>query len=423
VSLTTRVLIGLVAGILAGLAISAWPSPFLNGVAAVVAPVGTLWLNAIRMTVIPLVVASLVVGVTNAPSLTVVGRLGRRALAVFMIILTLSATVSIVVARVMLEFLHIDPVAAAALRAQAGSAATTVAKAPRWSQWLTDLIPTNPVKAAADGALLPLIIFTLAFGIALLSVDERRRAPVVAFFSGVFDAMLVLVRWILALAPIGVFALALPLAATLGLAAAGALGYYIGLVSLLAVVVCALILYPAAALFGHTPLRRFARAAAPAQAVAFSARSSLAAIPAMIEGARTGLGVPAEVSNFFIPLAAAVFRAGAGVAGTTGTLFLAHLYGITLTPAQMVTVAVTVVLTSFSVPGIPGGSIVIMLPALLAAGVPDAGIGLLLGVDTIPDMFRTATNVTGDLAAATIVARGAVAETDEDATPAEPLRA
>lgn len=405
-SLTTRVLLGLIAGLLAGLGVATWPSPALQAVAAGIAPLGTLWLNAMRMTVIPLVVASLIVGATNAPNLAVIGRVGTRSVLVFLAMLVVSVAGAILVGEPLLAHLAIDPVAAASLRSSTAAATPVVAHAPSWTQWVVDLVPVNPVKAAADGALLPLIIFTIAFAIALVSIPTARRAPVVTFFNGVFDTMLVLVRWVLALAPVGVFALAVRVAASMGLAAVGALGYYIALVSLLSVLLCVLVLYPAAAIFGRIPLRRFARAAAPAQAVAFSSRSSLAAIPAMIDGATNGLGLPAEVSSFFVPLAAAVFRAGAGVAGTIGTLFLARLYGVSLTSAQLVTVGVTVVLTSFSVPGIPGGSIVVMLPALLAAGIPDAGLALLLGIDTIPDMFRTATNVTADLAAATIVARG-----------------
>ncbi|MDQ3698337.1 MAG: dicarboxylate/amino acid:cation symporter [Gemmatimonadota bacterium] len=409
-SLTTRVLLGLISGLAAGIAIAHWPSALLLATADAIAPIGTLWINGIRMTVIPLVVSSLVVGVANAPDVRVIGRIGWRALLIFFVVVLAGAIFAAAVGQPLLAWLRIDPETAAALRESAvgasAAAGASAATLPTFAQWLTALVPTNPVTAAADGAMLPLIVFTLAFAIALLRIVPERRAQVVGFFGGVFEAMLVLVRWILALAPIGVFALALPLAATMGLAAAGALAYYVASTSLLAVIFSAAVLYPAAMVLGRTPLRRFARAVAPAQAVALSSRSSLAALPAMIEGAVKVLRVPPEVSSFFLPLAASVFRAGTGVAVTFGVLFLARLYDVTLSPAQIATVVVTVVLTSFSVPGIPGGSILVMMPVLLAAGIPDAGIGLLLGIDTIPDMFRTATNVTGHMAAATIVARG-----------------
>lgn len=253
--------------------------------------------------------------------------------------------------------------------------------------------------------MLPLIIFSLLFGVALLRLDVARRRPVIAFFEGLAEAMLVLVRWVLVLAPIGVFALAVPLAARMGLAAAGALIGFIILVSGLCVAFALLVLYPSAAAIGRVPLGAFARAIAPAQAVALSSRSSLAALPAMIEAAETRLRFPPEISRFLLPLSASTFRAGSGVGLTVSVLFVARLYGVDLTVAQIVTVIATVLLTSFSVPGIPNGSIIAMVPVLVAAGIPVEGIGILLSIDTIPDMLRTATNVTGHMTAAAILAR------------------
>jgi Na+/H+-dicarboxylate symporter len=251
----------------------------------------------------------------------------------------------------------------------------------------------------------------VAFGVALTSLDAARRAPVVAFFQGVADAMLVLVRWILALAPIGVFALALPLATRVGIAAAGALAYYVALVVALSIGAIVLLLYPAAIVLGRVPLRTFARASLPAQAVAFSSRSSLAALPAMIEGATDRLGISRETTGFFLPLAASVFRVGAVVGQIVGVLFIARLYGVEIDAARVATIALTSVLTSFSVPGVPGGSILVMVPVMIAAGVPVEGIGVLLGVDTIPDMFRTTANVTGHMAAVTLVGKPETRET------------
>ena len=405
-SLTSRVLTGLAAGLLAGIAISTWPSEPALAFAAFVKPFGTLWINAIRMTVVPLVVSSLIVGISSAPDPSSIGRIGRRALVIFFLVVTGAAIFAVAVGVPMLSLLPIDADTAASLRAAASASAggaEGMTKLPTWSQWLVDLVPINPVRAAADGAMLPLIVFTIAFAVALIRVAPERRQPATGFFAAVFDATLVLVRWVLALAPVGVFALALPLAATMGLSAAGALAYYIILASLALVLFSALVMYPAAVLLGRVSFRRFARACAPAQAVALSSRSSLAALPAMMESASKGLGLPLTVTSFLIPLAASVFRAGAGVNVTIGVLFLARLYAVPLSFAQLATVVVTVVLTSFSIPGIPGGSILVMLPVLLAAGIPEAGIGLLLGIDTIPDMFRTATNVTGHMTAAAII--------------------
>ena len=284
----------------------------------------------------------------------------------------------------------------------------SAAKIPTVGQWLVDLVPTNPIKAAADGAMLPLIVFTLLFALAASRLAASQREPLVAFFRAVADASLVLVRWVLAFAPVGVFALALPLATRLGAAAAGAVASYVAITAVATTAFMVLVLYPAAALFGGVSLDRFARAALPAQAVAFSSRSSLAALPAMIETSRARLALPESVTTFFLPLAASTFRVGGAVGQTIGALFIARLYGVTLDAGAIAAVVATVVVMTFGIPGVPGGSIVAMVPVLLSAGVPVEGVGILIGVDTIPDMFRTTTNVTGDLVAATIVGRGGV---------------
>lgn len=404
-SLTTRVLLGLLAGLAAGLAISMSGSPALLAGAQWVEPVGTLFINAIRMTVIPLVVGSLVAGIASSAEPRALGRLGMGAVVLFTGTLFIGALVPAVVAPPLFDFIAIDPGASEALRtAAAGTGASAAERArelPGAAEWIIGLVPANPMRAAADGAMLPLIVFAVVFGLAVATLTGEARQSVARLFEAIRDASLVLVRWILAAAPIGVFALALPLAARLGLSAAGALAGYIVIVGVLTVVLGALVLYPMATALGGVSLTTFARAALPAQAVGFSSRSSLASLPANIESARTRLHLPEEMSGFFLPLAASIYRFGGAVGQMVGVIFLAHLYGLDLSAAQLAAAVLTVVITSFSVPGVPGGSIVIMAPVLMSAGVPLEGIGILLGVDTIPDMFRTAVNVTGHLASAT----------------------
>ena len=420
-TLTTRVLIGLVAGLAAGLALSAADSPALPAVVAVVEPVGTLWVNAIRMTVVPLVVSLLIVGVASSSDARSIGRVGRRALLLFLVILSLTAALTVGVAAPLFGLLSIDPAVSAALRAgaaqTAGAATEGAAQVPGPAAWLVSLVPTNPVRAAADGAMLPLIVFSLAFGLALTRVESGLREHVVRVFRAVADAMLVLVQWVLVLSPVGVFALALPLATRMGIAAAGALAFYVGAVVLLCLAVMALLLYPAAVFAGRVPLGRFARAAFPAQAVAFSARSSLAALPPMIEEAERRLRLPPEIISFFLPLSASVFRVGGAVGIPAGVLFVCRLYGVDLDLSRLLAISVTSVLLTFSIPGIPAGSIFIMAPVLLVAGAPVEGLGILLGVDTIPDMFRTTLNVTGHLSAASVLGRSGEPAPREDAGP------
>ncbi len=397
-----------------GITISVAQVPALTGLVAFIEPLGTLWINAIRMTVVPLVVGSIIVGVTAAPDARTIGRIGTRALLLFLALLIAGGVFAAVLAPPLMGLIPLDPAAVAALRASGESATTAAAesvrKIPGFAQWLTELVPVNPVKAAADGAMLPLIVFSVCFGLALSRLTGETRDLMVRFFRGVADAALTLVRWVLAAAPIGVFALAVPLAAKLGVSAAGALVGYVAVTVVIVVAFGVVLLYPLATIVGRLGVARFSRAIFPAQAVAFSARSSLASLPAMMESARTRLLLPEQITSFFLPLAASTFRVGGALGVTTGVVFIAHLYGVPLGPAQMASVVVTVILTTFSVPGIPGGSIIVMVPVLMAAGVPVEGMGILLGVDTIPDMFRTTANVTGDMVAATVLARG---ETDE----------
>jgi Na+/H+-dicarboxylate symporter len=239
--------------------------------------------------------------------------------------------------------------------------------------------------------------------VALTRIAPGRRAPFLRFCEAVQATAFVLVRWILELAPIGVFALTVPLAARLGLSAAGAVAWYIGVVSLACVAFILFVLYPLAAIGGRVSLRAFAKAALPVQMVAISSRSSMASLPVMIEEFGPSLGLKKEITGFFLPLSSTVFRTGAGIGITTGFCFIAALFGIHLSAVQLVTAALTTVLLSFSVPGIPNGSIIIMVPVLLAAKLPVEGVGILIALDTIPDMFRTTTNVTGTLAVAAVL--------------------
>ena len=408
-SLALRVLVALLAGLALGLGIAVSGSDGLARLVPAIEPVGTLWVAAVRMTIIPLVVSSLIVGVGGAADPRSIGRIGVRAFLLFVLLLSVAALLSVLAGPPVLSMIHIDAAAAEALRASAvqasGAAVAGAKQLPTVAQWIVDLVPVNPVKAAADGAMLPLIVFSLAFAVALTRVAAERRAALLHVMEAVRETSLMLVRAILAVAPIGVFALAVAVGAKVGLAAAGALAAYVALVVSCTVVFCVVVLYPAAVMFGGVSLRAFARGALPAQAVAFSSRSSLAALPAMLETTSERLHLSASFASFFFPLAVTLFRGGAAIGQVIGALFVAKLYGVALGPAQLAAIAVTTVVTTFSVPGIPGGSIIMIVPVLLAAGVPVEGVGLLLGVDTIPDMFRTTANVTGDVAAAVILAR------------------
>ncbi|MFO0094869.1 MAG: dicarboxylate/amino acid:cation symporter, partial [Gemmatimonadaceae bacterium] len=234
---TLRLLLALVGGLALGTVIEGSGSAVGRALVPWIEPLGTLFVNGIRMTIIPLVLTSLVVGITSAPDTRTIGRLGGRALAFMVVTIGFATMLGIVAAGPLFARLPIDPAAAESLRASAAGAERAAAESarglPSMGQWLTDLVPANPVKAATDGAMLPLIIFAITFGVALTRVDTARREAVGRVCEGIQDACIQVVRWVLVLAPLGVFGLAVPLAARLGLGAAGALAAYIGVVVLL----------------------------------------------------------------------------------------------------------------------------------------------------------------------------------------------
>ncbi len=404
----SRVLLALGAGLGAGVLLQRLDPAVASQVSDVLAPVGSLWVNGLLMLVIPLVLASLVVGVAGAADLGAIGRLGKKAALYFLVLVMATTAFSMVVVPPIMARLHVDADAAASLRTHAGSSSPAgVNEVQTAGRWIASLLPSNPVKAAADGRLLPLVIYALLFAVALTRLPRARAAPVVDLCAGIVDGLRVLVTWILALAPIGVFALSLPLAVGFGVLAAGLLGYYLFVLSALCAV-AGVAVFPFARLVAGVPLRDFARAVAPAFTVAFVARSSIAALPAMMDGARTRLGLPERVTAFVLPLAVSAFKYCAPIAFLTGSYFLARLYGVEIPPAKVPFIFVQATLLSFAVPGILGGSIVTMAPILVSLGIPLEGLGLLLAVDIVGDMLRSSVNATINVAVAAAVARGEI---------------
>jgi proton glutamate symport protein len=402
---STRVLVALALAIAGGVAIAAAGSPTLVRAADFITPIGTLWVNAIRMTVIPLVVSLLVVGVASASDMKSIGRIGGRTLLVFLFLLVGTAIVVMPLAPVLFRLL---PQQTSTLQLPAGAAAAageiaTGGKAQTFSGWLTSLLPSNPIAAAATGEMIPLILFTLLLALAIARSPGPTRETLTGFFRAFSDAMLILVRWVILMAPIGVFALVLPMAAHAGTAVAGAIGFYILAYSILCIAVT-LLLYVVVALTARIPMRRFARAALPAQLIAFSSSSSIASLPALIESAETRLTLPEQVTGFVLPLAVSTFHIGGPVAWSVGALFVGWFYGIPLHMGSLATITFAAVFLGFAGPGIPRGAFIMLTPLFLAIGLPAEGIGILIAVDAIPDTFATVLNTTGDLAAATLVA-------------------
>ena len=404
-SLTARMLIALVAGLAVGILARMWVDVGGGALLAVAEPVGSLWVNALRMTLIPLVVSLLISVIASVPDARSTGRLGLRAFIIFVVFLAIAGLVSVLLAPPLLALLPITAETMAALQTgDAAAAAANAARMPTLAQTIIDIVPSNPIRAAADGAMLPLVVFAVLLGAAATRIPPVQRSALVDVFRTLADAMLVLVGWVIAIAPIGVFALAIGLASRIGLAAVGVIASYIVILSAVIIAVT-LLVYVAAVVVGGVPLGRFARALAPGQAVAFSARSSMAALPALVEGARTVLRLPAVITSFVLPLAVSTLRLSSPIMWAITLPFLSRLYGIDIGYAQLIALIAAGILLSFSIPGLPSASLFVMAPFLSGLGIPAEALGIVIAADAIPDLFKGVLNVTGHLAAATIVAR------------------
>jgi Na+/H+-dicarboxylate symporter len=403
-SATSRVLTGLAAGAVIGLLLAHWNEPLALQVANVAQPIGKLWLNALQMTVVPLVLALVVVGVNTAADAAASGRIARRAIVVFILILAGGAVFAALAAPLVFSLFPHNPALIAALDHASMPAAAQAA--PNWIDTLVAIVPNNAVMAAAQSAMLPLVVFALFLGFALTRLAPERRALLVEFFQAIADAMIVIVRWVLWIAPLGVFALILSVCARSGLGMLSALGVYV-LVECLLYLSVTVMMLPLAVIFGGERLRRFALALVPAQVVAISTQSSLASLPAMLESADRRLGYPKQVAALVLPMAVSLFRLTSPVQYMTSAVFIAWAYGVDLSTAQLLAGAMLAVVISLGSVGLPGQVTFIAtnLPVAQAMGLPLSPLGLLLAVDTIPDALATLGNVTGDMTATSVVTR------------------
>ena len=404
-SSSARILLGLALGLIGGIGFSLLDASSASKLPSMVEPIGALWVNAIRMTVIPLLMALMITAIAGQENTGLVAQLGGKTMALFISMIVASSLFSFLVAPPLIAMLNIDPEASRRLLESTVMENLGNSELPPFRDWLIALIPINPIRAAADNAVLPLMIFTGLFSMALLQIGDEQREHVVAFFSAIKETMFVLIAWIMTLAPIGIFALVFPLAATLGVSAINVLGSFI-------VIVCALItaftlaLYPLAVYIGEIKLRDFARALAPAQIIGFSTRSSLAALPPCFTATET-LGISNKVSGVVLPIAVTLFKFASPIGRTAGTYFVASLYGIDLTNYELFIIAAAIGLFSFYSPAIPSGGLLIMAPVYISLGLPVQGIGVLIAVDLIVDMFITAANVSANVTVATILSKKA----------------
>ncbi len=367
--------------------------------AAGVEPLGTAFVNVLKMVVIPLVTAVIFVGVASLGDLRKLGRMGAVTMAFFAVTAVIGVLMGMGTMKVMLPL-------ASEEAARAVSAGAVEAPAlPGVMEFLLSLIPSNPFQAAADGALLPLIVFVVMFAAAAGVIEEDARDRLLNLAGALVAALIKLVNWILWVAPIGVFALAAPVTARAGWAMLQSLLAFVLAVLVGLTVFIGAIYAPAVRFLGGMRIGSFLRACLTPQAIAAATTSSPATVPAMLEAANEDMKISRPVSSFVIPLGAALGRGGAALFQGAGIVFLAWLYGVSLAASGISAAVLATFIVSFTVASVPGGSVLSMAPALGTVGIPLDGLAVLLGVDRVPDMARTATNVTGTLTATVVVDR------------------
>lgn len=404
-SAPTRILLALLIGLGAGIATVASEPGLAERAAAAAEPIGGMWLNALRMTIVPLVVSLLITGIAASAKAARAGKLAGRAILLFVALLWSSAIVAALLVPLLLGLFPLPTESTDALRG-ALSASEPVGQAPSFADFLASIVPSNPVAAAAEDAILPLILFTMVFAFALTRLPEEPRERLVAFFQAVADTMLVIIGWVLWIAPIGVFALAYVVGARAGGAAFGALLHYVVIVSAVGIVIW-LAAWPLAWIGARAGPVRFTRAVAPSLAVAFSTQSSLASLPAMLRGA-AALDVPVAASGVALPMAVAIFRATGPAMNLAVALYIAYWFSEELTFAQLAIGVAAAATTTMGAPGIPGQAsfVTSIAPICIAMGLPIEPLALLIAVEVLPDIVRTVGNVSMDVAATATVARG-----------------
>lgn len=398
------------AALVAGLALGAISGGFVirDQLDATAGFVGGLWLNALKMTVVPLVVALLVTGVAQSAEAARAGRVAARSVLWIVIICTASALFGALAITALTSLFPLARETAGPLQAAlAGLEQKSPAELAGIADFFKGVIPDNVVAAAANGDVLPLVVFALLFAFALMRISADGRRIVVGFFAAVADALLVVIGWVLWVAPVGVFALAFTVGSSAGGEAFAGLGHYVLLISIVAVLVT-LAGYPLAVIAGRVPAAQFAKAMVAPQAVAISTRSSLASLPAMLDAARV-IGVRETVADVTLPIAVALFRATGPAVNVAVAFYVAHWLGLEPSIGQMIAATAVAAVMSYGAVSLPGevSFISSIAPIAMALGVPIAPLALLIAVEMIPDIFRTVGNVTLDVAVTTVVDREA----------------
>lgn len=373
-----------------------------------VQPVGKLFMRLLKMVIVPLVFASLLVGVASLGDIRKLGRLGGRTLALYLTTTAIAVTTGLLAAYLIQPGSFVGEASRIQLQAQfqglAGAKVGQAAAAPSMIDNLLRIVPENPIASLSGGDMLQVIFFAVILGVALTMIEEKHGGVVVTFFDRIQEAMVVVIHLVMKLAPFGVAALIAEVVGTSGWSVLKALLVYTVTV-LVGLLFHGVVVYGSIARWlARIPLASFLRAVRPAQLIAFSTSSSSASLPVSMECAEQNLGVSNPVASFVLPLGSTVNMDGTALYQGVAAIFIAQVFGIDLDLGGQLAIVLTATLASIGAAGVPGAGIVTLAMVLTATGIPAVGIALVLGMDRLLDMFRTSVNVTGDLAVTSAMA-------------------
>jgi len=388
---------GLVLGLIVGLTAAATGNELLHAIANGSAPFGAVFMNAIKMVVIPLIVTVIFTSIARLGDPRKLGRIGGQTLAYYW--LTLIPGIAIGMGTMMFGLRFVGEIS------MPQTVATEVPELQGFVDFLVSLVPANPFAAASNGTILPLIVFTALFAAATGTLPAERRERLINLADVASEALIKLVWWILYLAPIGVFGLTAPVTAKLGWTLVLSLGVFITCVFVGLVIFFVLVTLPLVYFVAGIGPVRYLKGTFGAVSVAVSTTSTAAAIPVSLEETKSNLGVSKTIADLLVPLGASMHRPGSALFQGAAVVFLAHLYGVPIPMAVIGAAMLATFLVSLTVAPVPSSGVVTMAPALDAVGIPVAGLALLLGIDRIPDMMRSAVNVLSQISAATLVER------------------
>ncbi|MEZ4272681.1 MAG: dicarboxylate/amino acid:cation symporter [Myxococcota bacterium] len=393
--------------------ITVFPEP-ISGVGdriiAWISPLGTLFMRLIKMVIVPLVFASLLVGVASLGDIRKLGRLAGKTLALYMVTTGIAVSIGLICTHIIRPGTFIDNASRAKLQAQfmsaAGNKVEQAVSAPSLIDNILNIVPNNPMHSLSSesGEMLQIIFFAVILGIALTLIDKRHSEIVTRFFDGIQQAMVAVIHMVMMVAPIGVAALVAEVVGSSGASVLASLFVY-GITVLVGLAIHTVLVYGGLiVLRAKLKVSTFIRAVRPAQLIAFSTSSSSAALPVTMECAEDGLGISNPVASFVLPLGSTVNMDGTALYQGVAALFIAQVFQMDLSLTAQLGIVLTATMASIGAAGVPGAGMVTLAMVLTQSGIPTVGVALILGMDRLLDMFRTAVNVTGDLAVASVMA-------------------